>query len=202
MKKKHLINFLKNELKNIKISDWKNNKSFIFLNSIYIFIAFFLIISSTTNIKQILIPINSLTGILTQLQVIILLYLILNFITKGFIAALILTVFSIFSVTAVMIFESNMSYIPDIIAYFTVLIIMYFIYNYQKEIELKVAELKKEKKKLKYMAYYDNLTEIANREMLIDRLDYLSSMSESESINYKLIFIDFKNFKKINDSWG
>jgi diguanylate cyclase (GGDEF)-like protein len=202
MKKKSLINFLKNELKNFKISDCKNNKSFIFFSSIYFMIAFFLIFSSSINIKQPLIPVDSLRGILAQLQVIILLYLTLNFIVKGFIVALILTVFSISSVTALMIIENTMSYMPGIIAYFTVLIIMYFIYNYQQQIELKVEELEKEKKKLKYMAYYDNLTEIANREMLIERLDYLSSMSGSESINYKLIFIDFKNFKKINDSWG
>jgi len=52
------------------------------------------------------------------------------------------------------------------------------------------------------MAYYDNLTAVANREMLIKRLDYLSSMEAAESINYKLIFVDFKNFKRINDSWG
>jgi diguanylate cyclase (GGDEF)-like protein len=146
--------------------------------------------------------IDSLRGILAQLQIIILLYLTLNFALKGFIAALILNVFSLFSITAIMIVENSTVYIPGLIAYFTALIIMYFIYNYQQQIDLKVAELEKEKKKLKYMAYYDNLTEIANREMLIDRLDYLSSMSESESINYKLVFIDFKNFKKINDSWG
>jgi GGDEF domain-containing protein len=52
--------------------------------------------------------------------------------------------------------------------------------------------LKNEIKDIKITAY---------REMQIDRLDYLSSMSESESINYKLIFIDFKNFKKINVAW-
>ena len=202
MKNAALRDFLKNEIKNLKILDFKKNKSFILLNSIYFTIAVFLIFSITININQLFLSIDSLRGILAQLQIIILLYLTLNFALKGFIAALILNVFSLFSITAVMIVENSTVYIPGLIAYFTALIIMYFIYNYQQQIDLKVAELEKEKKKLKYMAYYDNLTEIANREMLIDRLDYLSSMSESESINYKLIFIDFKNFKKINDSWG
>lgn len=202
MKNAALRDFLKNEIKNLKILDFKKNKSFILLNSIYFTIAVFLIFSITININQLFLSIDSLRGILAQLQIIILLYLTLNFALKGFIAALILNVFSLFSITAVMIVENSTVYIPGLIAYFTALIIMYFIYNYQQQIDLKVAELEKEKKKLKYMAYYDNLTEIANREMLIDRLDYLSSMSESESINYKLVFIDFKNFKKINDSWG
>ena len=202
MKNAALRDFLKNEIKNLKILDFKKNKSFILLNSIYFTIAVFLIFSITININQLFLSIDSLRGILAQLQIIILLYLTLNFALKGFIAALILNVFSLFSITAIMIVENSTVYIPGLIAYFTALIIMYFIYNYQQQIDLKVAELEKEKKKLKYMAYYDNLTEIANREMLIDRLDYLSSMSESESINYKLVFIDFKNFKKINDSWG
>ncbi len=202
MIKRSLEDFLKNEIKSIKMSDCKKNKLFIFLNSTYFLFAIFLIISNSINVKSVLISIDSLRGILAQLQIIILFYLTLNFAAKGFIAALILNIFSISSFTAIMIIESTMLYMPGLIAYLTVLIIMYFIYNYQQQINLKVEELKKEKKKLKYMAYYDNLTEIANREMLIDRLDYLSSMSECESINFKLIFIDFKNFKKINDSWG
>lgn len=202
MKKRSPIAFLNNKIKYSKISDYKDNKLFIFLNSLYFIIAIFLILSNSININHFFLPIDSLGGILAQLQIIILLYLTLNFAAKGYISALILNVFSISSLTAIMVIENIILYLPKLIAYLTVLIIMYFIYNYQQQINLKVEELEKEKKKLKYMAYYDNLTEIANREMLIDRLDYLSSMSESELINYKLIFIDFKNFKKINDSWG
>ena len=202
MKKRTLVNFLKEETKNIRLKDYNKNKFFIFLNSIYFIFAIILILSNSITLNNFELPNLDLKGVIAQLQIMILLYLTLNFAFKGFFAALILIVFSISSLTAVMIIDSTILYLPGLIAYLTVLIIMYFVYNYQQEINLKVDELEKEKKKLQYMAYYDNLTAVANREMLIKRLDYLSSMEAAESINYKLIFVDFKNFKRINDSWG
>jgi diguanylate cyclase (GGDEF)-like protein len=117
-------------------------------------------------------------------------------------AALILNVFSQSSMIAIMIMENEFAYIPGIIAYTTFLIVIFLIYNFQQEINLKVDELKTEKEKLEHLAYYDSLTEIANREMLIKELDNLSALAKNNSIKYKLIFIDLKNFKKINESWG
>jgi len=76
------------------------------------------------------------------------------------------------------------------------------IYNYQHEINSKVDELESEKEKLHHLAYHDSLTKIANREMLIKELDHLSSLAKNNEINYNLIFIDIKNFKRINESWG
>ncbi|PTW02768.1 diguanylate cyclase (GGDEF)-like protein [Halanaerobium saccharolyticum] len=161
-----------------------------------------MILSNSANLSSLKFSSATIRGIIVQLQIILLLSLTIKYALKGFVSALILNVFSIFSVLTLMIVGSSISFLPALIAYLTVLIILYLIFVYQREISLKINQLKKEKKKLHYMAYYDNLTEIANREMLIERLDYLSSMSEAEKINYKLIFIDFKNFKKINDSWG
>jgi diguanylate cyclase (GGDEF)-like protein len=197
-----LNNFLKDEIKKIKISDYINNKILISFNIFYIFSAVFLILSNSANLSSLKFSAATIRGIIVQLQIILLLSLTIKYALKGFVSALILNVFSIFSVLTLMIVGSSISFLPALIAYLTVLIILYLIFVYQREISLKINQLKKEKKKLHYMAYYDNLTEIANREMLIERLDYLSSMSEAEKINYKLIFIDFKNFKKINDSWG
>ena len=197
-----LNKFLMDEIKKIKISDYINNKILILFNIFYIFSAVFLILSNSANLSSLKFSAATIRGIIVQLQIILLLSLTIKYALKGFVSALILNVFSIFSVLTLMIVGSSISFLPALIAYLTVLIILYLIFVYQREISLKINQLKKEKKKLHYMAYYDNLTEIANREMLIERLDYLSSMSEAEKINYKLIFIDFKNFKKINDSWG
>ncbi|MFW5809301.1 MAG: putative bifunctional diguanylate cyclase/phosphodiesterase [Halanaerobium sp.] len=202
MKKRSLSSFLNEETKNIKLKDYNKNKIFILLNSIYFLFAIVLILSSSITLSNFDLTSLNFKVILAQLQIIILFYLTLNFPVKGFLSALILIVFSLSSLTAIMIIENSILYLSGLIAYLTVLIIMYFIYNYKQEINQKIDELEKEKTKLQYMAYYDNLTEIANREMLIKRLDYLSSMEKTELINYKLIFIDFKNFKRINDSWG
>ncbi|TDP96867.1 diguanylate cyclase (GGDEF)-like protein [Halanaerobium saccharolyticum] len=197
-----LNKFLMDEIKKIKISDYINNKILILFNIFYVFSAVFLILSNSANLSSLKFSSATIRGIIVQLQIILLLSLTIKYALKGFVSALILNVFSIFSVLTLMIAGNSISFLPALIAYLTVLIILYLIFVYQQEISLKINQLKKEKKKLHYMAYYDNLTEIANREMLIERLDYLSSMSEAEKINYKLIFIDFKNFKKINDSWG
>lgn len=202
MKKNRFVSFLKNEVNNITISDLKNNKFFILLNIFYIIAAVFLILSNSININNFKISFDNLRGLIAQLQILTLLYLSLNFKETGIVAALVLNVFSQSSIIAIMIKENTFIYMPGIIAYVTFMIVIFLIYNYQQEINLKVEELETEKEKLEHLAYYDSLTEIANREMLIKELDKLSTLAKSNSINYKLIFIDLKNFKRINESWG
>lgn len=63
-------------------------------------------------------------------------------------------------------------------------------------------EIKKSEEKLSYLAFFDVLTEIPNRKMIIDRIDFLISLAESKKISFATVFIDLDNFKKINDSMG
>lgn len=202
MEKKRIKNFLKEEINKLNFNNYKNNKIYILINIFYIILALTMILSSSINLDILNFSNNIAHGIIAQLQIIILFYLSLNFAKTGIFSALILSVFSLFSQAAIIIFKNRVLYVPGLIAYTTVLIVIFFIYNYQQEINTKVKELEKEKEKLEHMAYYDNLTGIANRAMIIKRLDFLSSKAETEKINYGLTFIDFKNFKKINDFWG
>ncbi|MGM0499749.1 MAG: putative bifunctional diguanylate cyclase/phosphodiesterase [Bacillota bacterium] len=202
MQGKRFVSFLKNEINNISTKDFIDNKLFILLNSFYLLTAIFLILSNSININSFNLSFDTMRGLTAQIQILILLYLSLNFKETGIVSALILNVFSQSSMIAIMVMENTFIYMPGIIAYTTFLIVILLIYNYQQEINLKVEELEKEKEKLQHLAYYDSLTEIANREMLIKELDQLSAMSKENSINYKLFFIDFKNFKRINESWG
>lgn len=202
MEKKRIKNFLKEEINKLNFNNYNNNKIYILMNIFYIILALTMILSSSINFDIFDFSNNIAHGIIAQLQIIILFYLSLNFAKIGIFSALILSVFSLFSQAAIIIFKNRVLYVPGLIAYTTVLIVIFFIYNYQQEINAKVKELEKEKEKLEHMAYYDNLTGIANRAMIIKRLDFLSSKAETEKINYGLTFIDFKNFKKINDFWG
>lgn len=202
MEKKRIKNFLKEEINKLDFNNYKNNKIYILMNIFYIILALTIILSSSINFNIFDFSNNIAHGIIAQLQIIILFYLSLNFAKTGIFSALILSVFSLFSQAAIIIFKNRVLYVPGLIAYTTVLIVIFFIYNYQQEINTKVKELEKEKEKLEHMAYYDNLTGIANRAMIIKRLDFLASKAKNEKINYKLTFIDFKNFKKINDFWG
>jgi diguanylate cyclase (GGDEF)-like protein len=202
MQGEKFFSFLKNEITNINIKDFKDNKFFILLNSFYLLTAILLILSNSINIKSVNLSFDTIRGLIAQIQILILLYLSLKFNETGIVSALILNVFSQSSMIAIMIMENTFIYMPGIIAYATFLIVIFLIYNYQQEINLKVEELENEKEKLQHLAYYDSLTEIANREMLIKELEQLSVMAKKNSVNYKLIFIDFKNFKRINESWG
>lgn len=202
MKKKRFFSFLKNEINSISFKNLENNKSFILINSFYIIAAVFLLIVHSINLNGFNISSDTIKGLISQLQILILLYLSLNFKETGIAAALVLNVFSQSSMIAVMVMENTFIYMPGLIAYTTFLIVIFLIYNYQHEINSKVEELESEKEKLQHLAYHDSLTKIANREMIIKELDHLSSLAKNNEINYNLIFIDIKNFKRINESWG
>lgn len=56
--------------------------------------------------------------------------------------------------------------------------------------------------KLNHIAYYDSLTNLPNRKMIMDKLDKLTgSLCKSEE-SFAVVFIDLDNFKKINDTLG
>ncbi len=58
------------------------------------------------------------------------------------------------------------------------------------------------KKKLEYMAYYDTLTGLPNRKMIIKKLDMLIHYSGVNNTGFSFIYIDIDNFKEINDLMG
>lgn len=61
---------------------------------------------------------------------------------------------------------------------------------------------------LTYMAFYDPLTQLPNRQMLMDRLKRALAQSDDPAqneparINGALMFIDLDNFKVLNDTLG
>lgn len=79
----------------------------------------------------------------------------------------------------------------------------------QKELSKQNEELIKynrlmneNKKKLEYLAYYDSLTGLPNRKMIIKKLDMLIHYSGVNNTGFSFIFIDIDNFKEVNDLMG
>lgn len=59
-----------------------------------------------------------------------------------------------------------------------------------------------ETERLNNMAHYDQLTQIPNRYLLLDRITHLIEQSERNNSEFALLYIDLDKFKEINDSKG
>lgn len=63
-------------------------------------------------------------------------------------------------------------------------------------------ERKQLEAELHHMARYDSLTDLPNRIVFMDRLDVAIRRSERETEYLALLYIDFDEFKSINDTYG
>lgn len=59
-----------------------------------------------------------------------------------------------------------------------------------------------EKERLNNLAHYDQLTEIPNRYLLLDRVTHLIEKAERNNTEFALLYLDLDNFKGINDTRG
>lgn len=136
-----------------------------------------------------------LNGVLAQVQVILSILLAVKFDPYGYKLALALNVVVAVMVTAIVFFSKSTASIPGVIipvgTIVTVLVIVYFMNN-----------IKEHEKKLEYLAYFDLLTELPNRKMIINRLELMATVSHQRATRFALVFIDINNFKRINDAYG
>lgn len=65
-----------------------------------------------------------------------------------------------------------------------------------------VSESKKSEKLIENLAYYDPLTELPNRQLLLDRLEMAISVAKAKEEKLAVLLIDIDHFKQINDSLG
>ncbi len=63
-------------------------------------------------------------------------------------------------------------------------------------------ERKKSEEKIKFLAYYDQLTLLPNRTLFFDRVQTTFASAKRHNRMFAIMFIDIDNFKRINDSLG
>ena len=78
------------------------------------------------------------------------------------------------------------------------------IFSFRRIIELRheVHIRKLAEDKISKLAYYDNLTGLANRTLLKDRLVHIMAHARRQKTMIAILFIDLDDFKKINDTLG
>jgi len=52
------------------------------------------------------------------------------------------------------------------------------------------------------LAYFDNLTGLPNRKMFFDRIEMIIAKAKRQHLKFALLYMDFNNFKAINDNLG
>ncbi len=70
------------------------------------------------------------------------------------------------------------------------------------EYSLDVSERKRFEKNLKHLAYFDQLTGVANRTLFFDRLGHEIKGAARNSRMLAVLFMDLDRFKAVNDSFG
>lgn len=74
--------------------------------------------------------------------------------------------------------------------------------EFSKSFNLMINKLNLNEKKINYMIYYDHLTKLANRTLLMKRLNEQLDLLKCESVEGAVFYIDLDNFKNINDTMG
>ncbi|MBL4930736.1 EAL domain-containing protein [Clostridium paridis] len=65
-----------------------------------------------------------------------------------------------------------------------------------------ITTLKEHELTISYMAYHDNLTNLPNRNLFLDKLKEAISDSNVNNTKVAVLFLDVDNFKKVNDALG
>jgi diguanylate cyclase (GGDEF)-like protein/PAS domain S-box-containing protein len=65
-----------------------------------------------------------------------------------------------------------------------------------------ITETKAAALKIEHLAYFDSLTQLPNRRLLLDRLNHAMNMSVRSGMLGALLYLDIDHFKVINDSRG
>ncbi len=133
---------------------------------------------------------GGLSGIATQLLVLIAIWIEINIKNSHKLCMTLMTLMLVFMMTPVVI-SGNVSSFPGIAMVIGGIAILHVINQYIKKIS-------KDQKILNDIANTDYLTGLPNRRHLMKNLKEL----ENGSDKFALIFIDIDNFKKINDTLG
>lgn len=205
-------------MKNIDNMDKKRIKASKFGNLLLFAIAYVLLsvvirdIALTDKNIKILgfeITTSALRGIITQIQMLISVYIVLKENKMGYIASVLLNMYSMLIAIFFMVQTKSPTALPGIISYGGAFLIITLIILYKKraggyltEIESQKMNLIESESKLHKMAFYDSLTGLPNKKLFINRLEQNISLAKRNGKLIGTMFIDLDSFKSVNDTMG
>lgn len=157
---------------------------------------------------------TALTGSLAQLQVLLSTFIVLTVPVKGYISSILLNFVNGCIIVYRIIALDMTQAVPGAIVVVSTIILITIIHIFsnrivQKNIEISknYAQLietnkiiKEKDEKLSYLAYYDILTGLPNRQLFIEKLDEtILNMSNSP---FTVLLADLDDFKQVNDTYG
>ena len=83
-----------------------------------------------------------------------------------------------------------------------IVIIIIIIMVWNRRLYLEIKNRKRLEQQMKYMATHDDLTGLANRVLLKDRLSNAITFHQRQELSIAVLFIDLDGFKNINDNYG
>ncbi len=151
----------------------------------------------------------TISGIIAQGQVIAVILITLNPIKRSTLVALFLCATTGLGAASSILFSHSMDAMPGIIIPVTSAGICIILSSYSSNLKRQMHRVleysrivKKNEKLLHKLAFYDSLTGLPNRKMIIDQIDRLTALKEQKNPEFMLVYLDLDNFKKINDSMG
>jgi diguanylate cyclase (GGDEF)-like protein len=182
------------------------------------------------------IPTN-ISGILTQIQAIISVYLAISIVRMGFYVGLALNIINVIGILLAVLLAHNTTALTGMVVTLSTLVSISVINILvsrnarqftavlkQKEELVALSEelvaseeelrqqnehlvdsyqvISRNEEKLNHLAFFDTLTELPNRKMILDRLELLVHLSQKNNSSFAVVFIDLDDFKKINDAMG
>jgi len=83
-----------------------------------------------------------------------------------------------------------------------IIIVMVVIIMWNRRLKTEITHRKQLEEKMKHMATHDDLTGLANRGLLKDRINMAIELHQRQSLLMAVLFLDLDGFKSVNDTYG
>lgn len=187
---------VKNRLNRAKNSEAEQSEALIIIIAAVIFIGCIGVIKwlssiSAMHIMGVVINGGTLCGAITEIPVMIAIWLTIKCRRYGYAAAIVMYIAFMTSLTTALIFKHESGFFPGSVMIICGIVICTLLRRYLNNID-------ENDRKLNSYANTDDLTGLPNRRSLMKRLNTMTT----ERSEFALVFIDLDNFKLINDTSG